>query len=241
MKLAVLTCAIYPTRTEAEQKLRFFMASCAKAGVEREDVHLYGIGRDFHRTDWRTKKLIYQLDYLKEMPTDYTHILYSDGGDAVLCGHINEVIHKYHAFRSPSMICSAAPFIANGQDAFWQTWQYDGCFDNSITNRYPHVGGYIAERDYVTGAFERMLKLPRQTWDDCWNWMDAWKEGWFRPVLDSNCEIFFVTDTEPVIKDSRVVVGESRPNVIHLSGGYADQVTWKDYKMEPLARSLGIL
>jgi len=118
--------------------------------------------------------------------------------------------------------------------------QYNGCFDHAVDRRYPHVGGYLANRDYAIAAFEQMLTLPRQTWDDCWNWMDAWKEGWFRPVLDSECEIFYVAD-KINIEDGRVKVGYRRPNVIHLTGGHVDREGYKDYKLEPVAKELGIV
>jgi hypothetical protein len=249
MKLALLTCAIYPDREEAEKNLWIFLASARKAGFAEEDIHLYGIGRDFHRTTWHDKKLNYQLDYLKTLPTEYTHILYSDGADALICGSAAEIIWKYNNLKHPPMLISAAPYIANGQDAFWQTWQYNDFFDEEIVNRYPHVGGYLAERDFIIDAFERMLTLPRQTWDDCWNYMDAWKEGWFRPQLDYRNEIFYLPSDKPHVEYQRVVAVNpqvdrplcTQPNVIHLTGGHVDRDTYKDGKLKPLAERLGIV
>lgn len=233
MKLALLTCGIYPDLATAEQQLWIFLASAAKAGFDRQDIHLYGVGRDFHRTDWRTKKLIYQLDYLKEIPASYTHVLYSDGGDALIVKSRDEIIRRYEAMGSPAILSSAAPFIANDKHVFNEPGLYDGCFDESIERRWPHVGGYMAEREAIISAFENMLLLPRQTYDDCWNWMDAWREGWFRPTLDSDSRIFYV--------DAGRGDASTDSCILHMTGGYADHQNWKDYKMEPVARRMGIV
>ena len=249
MRLALLTAAIYPDRSEAEKALWIFLASARKAGFDEDDIHLYGIGRDFHHTTWHDKKLNYQLDYLKEMSSVFTHILYSDGADAVICGSAAEIIWKYRKLGSPKMLVSAAPYIANGQDDFWNIKQYDGYYDEAIVNRYPHCGGYLAEREHVIDMFERMLQLPRQTWDDSWNWCDAWKEGWFRPQLDYRNEIFYLPPDEPHVDMDRVVAANpqldrplcTQPNVIHLTGGHVDRETYKDGKLKPLAERLGIL
>jgi hypothetical protein len=43
------------------------------------------------------------------------------------------------------------------------------------------------------------------------------------------------------IEDGRVKVGYRRPNVIHLTGGHVDREGYKDYKLEPVAKELGIV
>lgn len=249
MKLALLTCAIYPTMDEARAALWIFLTSALKAGFAQEDIHLYGIGREFHRADWRTKKLIYQLDYLLAMPKDYTHILYSDGADGLIVGSVAEIIDRYKAMGSPDIVCSAYRSIANPFHEFNEPGLYVGCFDESAPKPYLHVGGYLAKREIIIDAFTRMLTLPRQTYDDCWNWMDAWKEGWFRPVIDSRDQLFCVPDFDAAINKNwlevvaagRVWSGNHTPNVIHLTGGHVEREGWKDYKLEPLARELGLI
>jgi hypothetical protein len=94
-----------------------------------------------------------------------------------------------------------------------------------------------------------MVAMPEQTGDDCFNWYTGWREGWFRPALDSDCEIFQVSDFNTVIMHgdtaSQVRLGnfvtKSKPCILHLSGGYADPETGKDAAMIPWARALGVL
>jgi len=243
MKTAVLTCAIYPTEDEARKALWIFIRSAEKAGVPAEDLHLYGIGRDFHRTDWRTKKLIYQLDYLKTLPSYYTHVLYSDGGDALFARSLKAIETAYQSLGYPEMICSAYHWIANWNWNHGEETPYHRHFKRNIARPFLHCGGYLAEREHVIATFQRMLELPNQTNDDCWNWMDAYAEGWFRPVIDSDCLIFYVADSVDILGKTAYIKNDwvSFPGIIHLSGGYADHGTWKDYKLEPLARELGVI
>ena len=252
MKLAVLTCAVFPSEAEARQKMWIFLKSCEKAGVLKEDLHLYGIGHGF--PGYRHMKLEMQLEYLKDrLVGNYSHVLYTDGWDAFFTGSLTEVARKYEAMGSPQMLSSACWQLGNES----RMDPYQGCFSETDRYRYPCVGGYLAEVAYIIEMFERMLTLPRQTGDDCFNWYDGWQEGWFRPMLDSKCEIFQVTDDNcdielghPTITDGYVSYDAWRlvnrhtkttPCILHLSGGYTDQVTGKDAAMMPWATRLGIL
>ncbi len=151
------------------------------------------------------------------------------------------------------MLCSAYIGLGNESDMS----KYVGCFDESIPYRYPNRGGYIAEIDYVIYAFGRMLSNDDLTGDDCMEWYRGWREGWFRPMLDSGCQIFQVSDVNAIVENRANVndfleygpqqtrlyntVTRSNPCILHLSGGYTDQETGKDHVMIPWARALGIL
>ncbi len=83
-----------------------------------------------------------------------------------------------------------------------------------------------------------------RTGDDCFSWYDAWAEGWFRPQLDYNWEIFQVTDDDCIVDNNRRlfnVYTVSVPCVFHLCGGYSDPETGKDDRLVPWAEKLGIL
>lgn len=242
MNLMVLTAAVFPNYQDAMQKLWIFLRSCDKFRIA---PRLYGVGRTF--PGYRAMKLDFQLEWLKAYNGDASHVLYTDSWDAFFCAPLSEIIAKYEALGSPAILTSAYTGLGNVPEP---DRQYPNCFDQSIRYRYryPHVGGYIAEIPAIIDAFERMLKLPRQTGDDCFNWYDGWQEGWFRPQLDSQCEIFQVTEenTEVIpMRNSTVRVHNtitgSYPCILHLSGGYTDQVTGKDRVMIPWAERLGIL
>lgn len=244
MKLMVLISAVFPSEEEARKKYWIFLKSSEKAGVAKEDLHLYGTGT-LQFPGYRMLKLELQLEYLRKIKRerqDYTHVLYSDPWDAFFCAPLLTIIAKYEAMGAPPILASAA----------CQSWPREQgeveTYDMSKAYRYPHVGGYIAEIPAIIDAFEQMLKLPRQAGDDCYNWFDAWQEGWFRPQVDSECQIFQVGDanTEVIpmrnstIRARNTITG-SYPCILHLPGGYCDQVTGKDAAMIPWATRLGII
>lgn len=239
MKLAVLTCAVFESMQTAQQRLWIFLASCKKYGVE--NPYLYGIGKHF--PGYRMMKLEYQLDYLHDMQRHpasraegYTHVLYTDAWDAFFTAPLNEIVRKYEAMGSPRILAAA-------HTGFADTSAPEGFGDASVARRYPHVGGYIAEIPAIIDAFEHMLKLPVQTGDDSFSWRDAWLEGWFRPVLDSNCEIFQVTDQYCGDEKGHLLNynTHTEPCILHLCGGYTDQITGKDDRMVPWAQRLGVI
>lgn len=241
MRLMILTAAVFPSEADARQKMWIFLKSAEKAGVPAAAMHLYGVGRRFG--GYRHMKLECQLDYLKEHAGDgYSHVLYHDGWDGMFTGPLNEIIQKYESLGSPPMLSSASTGLGNvpspGAD-------YAGCFADSVLYRYPCVGGYMAEYKHIVEMFERMLILPRQTGDDCFNWYDGWQEGWFRPMLDSECRIFQVTDDNCGVSPGNGRLANyhtgSQPCILHLSGGYTDQVTGKDAAMIPWATKLGVI
>lgn len=240
MKLMVLTCGVFPSEAEARRKLWIFLKSCEKYGVEQP--HLYGCGTP-QFPGYIRMKLDMQLDYLKQNRGDYTHVLYTDGWDAFFTGPLSELLEKYQNLGAPPMLSSAFTGLANVSNMD----DYAGCFDASLHAPYPHVGGYIAEMAVIIDAFERMLKLPRYTGDDCFSWYDGWQEGWFRPELDSRCEIFQVShqDCSYVVAPGRIrlwnTVTRTEPCILHLSGGYTDPATGKDDRMIPWAEKLGVL
>ncbi len=231
MKLMTLTCGVYP-QDQVRKKLWIFLKSCEKYGIE---PHIYGQGEPW--TIYRDIKLEKQLQYLKTVQSEFTHVLYTDGQDAFFTAHLSEIVAKYEHMGSPPILTSAYTGFANS------ACPGEG-FDKSIRLRCPHVGGHLSEIPAIIDAFERMLKLPNQTSDDSFNWRDAWLEGWFRPILDSNCEIFQVTDMDVVLGEHgrlRNLQTASNPCILHLAGGYTSQDTGKDDRMVPWAQKLGII
>ncbi len=236
MNLMVLTAAVFPSEEEARKKLWVFLKSCEKFGVE---PHLYGVGRTF--PGYRAMKLDMQLEWLKAYNGDATHVLYTDSWDAFFCAPFEEILLKYWGMGLPPILTAAYTGLANVPEP---DKDYPHLFDELLAYRYPHVGGYIAEIPAIIDAFERMLALPRQTGDDCFNWYDLWQQGW-RPKIDSECHIFQVTDANCEVTNfgTRIKnrVTGSYPCILHLSGGFTDQATGKDRTMIPWAKTLGVI
>lgn len=242
MKLAVLTCAAFPTEEEARRKLWIFLRSCEKFKI---DPILYGIGTPQFQ-GYKRMMLDMQLDALKAIDSNYTHVLFTDGWDAFFTAPLMEIMKKYQAMGSPPFLASA--YIGLGNESNMSS--YEGCFDETIPYRYPNRGGYMAELPEAIRMFQQMVDMPHQTGDDCFNWYEGWREGWFRPTLDSNCEIFQVSDVNAGLTSTmnpkqrqRLFnrLTQSRPCILHLSGGFSDPETGKDAAMIPWARVLEIL
>src|SRR3990167_11517544 len=115
MKLMILTCAVFPTEADARQKMWIFLRSAEKAGVPKEDLHLYGIGRGF--PGYNAMMLDYQVEYLRQHRGDrYTHVLFTDGWDAFFTAPIHEIVHKYETMGCPPILVAAFFQLGNVSD-----------------------------------------------------------------------------------------------------------------------------
>ncbi len=172
--------------------------------------------------------------------TAYTHVLYSDGQDALILAGLDEIQSKYRNMGSPPILASASHQLGNVSE---EEKQYPGVFPNFGKYRYPQVGGTLAEIPALIEAYESMMLNPSTTSDDCFLHYDAVRDGVYKPRLDSECSVFQVTDEDCVIEGGRVHNRHtgSEPCVWHIPGGYSDWATGKDYRMVPVARSLGII
>lgn len=236
MKTLLYTAACWPSEAEARAKLWIFLKSCTKWG---HVPALYGMGKGF--SGYRHMLMERMLDYLKTVPADYTHVLFTDSWDGMMLVLMAEIESKYQALGSPDVLMSAYFGLGNVSDLA----PYEGMFDESKFYKYPNRGGYMGKLDAVIAGFERMVSCGDLTGDDCFLHYRGWREGWWRPKLDTECSIFQVTEEHCGVaaNDGRLknyVTGE-RPCVLHLSGGYTDQVTGKDERMIPWAKKLGIL
>lgn len=239
MKTFVLTAGVWPTEEEARKKLWIFLESCKKFQIE---PHLYGIGHGF--PGYRHMMCEMQLEYLKSMVgKGYDTVLFSDGWDAFLARSLDTIEGKYREYGRPPVLVSAYFGLGNESDMS----KYEDCFDQHIHYRFPNRGGYIGDLDAVIDGFEKMASCGDPTGDDCHLWYRGWKEKWFRPYLDYNCEIFQVSDENLAVgsngERTRLIntYTETEPCVIHISGGYTDSATGKDDRLIPWAKAAGVI
>jgi len=240
VKLIVLTAAVFKTEAEAMRKLWVFRESCKKFDIPWCG---YGTGREF--PGYRMMKLEWQLEWLKNYKSlsvsgGATHVLYTDSWDAFFVRDLWQIQYQYDLMGRPDILSSAFYQLGNVSD---EETRYPGVFNHDVRYCYPNCGGYIAEIPVVIAAFECMLTLSRQTNDDCFNWYDAYAEGWFKPQLDSECRIFQIGDEDVEVVGDRIHnrYTDSWPCVWHLSGGYTDPETGKDRVLVPYAKRLGII
>ena len=245
MDFAIITCAVWPA-LEVKRRLRIFLASAEWAMFEihgRPEFPVIPYGMGDRWSIYRTIKLTSQLKHLKsEIMKPYDTVLYSDGSDAIFTGPISEILEKYQAMGSPDILASASHIFGNVSD---ESKQYPGVFTSPHKYRFPQVGGWIGKKDAMIAAFERMEGKPdsQKTSDDCFDWYDACRDGWFKLMLDAGCDIFHVTDEDLEVRNGRLFnrYTETNPCVLHLAGGFHDQVHGKDAAIEPWANKLGIL
>lgn len=230
MKVMLLTQAVYPTTEKAKERLWPLLLSAKRAGAP--EPHLYGIDRRFDSDNWKQMQLDWQVEYLKSDAAEgYTHVLYSDGADAVMLAPFEEILSKYERMGSPPILTAA--FEGYGPEI---------CPPYSC----PHPGGYFAEIPAMIEALEGMYRLPRQTANNCWHWHDGWADGSFTPMLDTQSAIFHVhhRGIQPASDGQRARALRSDsgeyPCIVHYPGGYQDLVVWKDEMMLDVARQYGL-
>lgn len=238
MKTLLYTAACWPSESEARSKLWIFLKSCEKFG---HSPALYGMGRGF--SGYRDVLMERMLEYLKTIPSEYSHVIFSDSWDAMMTGPMDEIESKYRDMGSPDVLMSAYFGLGNESDMS----KYEGVFDETKHYKYPNRGGFMGRREAVIDAFEKMSSCGDATGDDCFLHYRGYREGWFRPMLDSECQIFHISDYHLSVEDTNNgprafnSYTSSNPCVVHLSGGYTDPATVKDAVMIPWAKRFGIL
>lgn len=240
MKILPMAPACWATKEIAEKKIWLYLTSCRKFGIEPK---LYGTGMDrYEGSGWI--RMDAMLAAVKEVDrSEFTHVLYTDAWDLLFTVGLDEITMKYERFGCPPMLMAAGVGTnVNDLDAY-----LDVELDDTKFYRYPAQAAYIAEIGYLVDAFERMDKSRKH--DETYAYMKAWKEEWFRPVLDHQCEIF---QDHP--DHCRVVNGwdkgqrrlyneqtDTYPCTLHFGGGFTDQETGKDERIIPWAKELVII
>jgi hypothetical protein len=248
MKIMYLGIAVWPTYAVAMQKMWIWLRSVKRYGY---DFKYYGIGTT-HWPGYRAQKVEFQLDYLERYGWgDATHILYTDCCDCLLLAPPSELEAKYRKMGCPSMLVSASHQLSNvsesGAYPCFETEDHKALYGEY---RYPNVGQYLMEAKLLLEFLQRLHReyTDPKYGDDCFAWYDGFAEGWFQPVLDSDCEIFQWCSVERM----EIVAGERGPRfrrkdtsvepcIWHNSGGSASQVNFKDDMMAPWAKKLELI
>lgn len=219
IKLAILTTAFFPNL----KPLNMFIASSRKYGYY--PIHFMGLHEQYR--PWAEMKIRDKIpEFQKLMAEGNTHVLYTDARDAFFTGPFTELVAKYQSMGSPECLASTEPNCNPNSDMIPN-------YPDVGKYRYHCVGGYLAELPWMLSKFQRMMPYLAKSGDDAEIWQWGWEEGWFRPELDSKCEIFQTLDHA---EDDLIVTVDKRlgntytgtqPCILHLNGGYSDPITGK--------------
>lgn len=239
MKLLVNTAAYWPTEEIYLQKTWLYQASCRKFGITPLS---YGIGATRYEGNG-AMRMDGQLDFLLANGKGYTHVLFTDSWDVLFVAPLSEIISKYENMGSPPLLMNASSKWAVNDPPIY----VDAGYDESTPYRYPVGAAYIGEVQHIIDNFSRMDRSIKA--DQAYAYNKAWKEGWFRPVMDNHCYLFqdnvhFPDRDVCMIRDGRIYnpLTETFPSVIHLAdGGYTNPETGKDDRIRPWAERLNII
>lgn len=239
MKMMFLAPGVFPTLAEARLKSWLFLFSCRRFG---DEPRMFGVGAKQFPGYWGQTVNV-PLDYLEHHAEDYTHFFHTDAWDALMLAPFAEVQEKYKAMGCPPMLVSSYVDLGNVSNV---EERYPGLWPKATPYCYPNVGGVIAEIPLWIETLKRFIKDYSHHGDNCFAWYDGWRDGWFRPMIDSRCEVWNVRtvgNLEMVGEFPRYhnIVTDSLPCVLHMSGGYADPEYGRDEIMLPLAYDLGIV
>jgi hypothetical protein len=244
MKLMVLSPMYWIDEATTRRVTWLYLASCKRAGVDESIRRAYGIGSTYYPGE--TEMMIGGLArFLAESAEDFTHVLFTHAWDQLFIQPLEEIIWRYNELGSPPFFHAAAVQRANVH-----TNEYDQFFDELALYRFPGAG-FIAEIPLVVELFSRMD--IRHTHDASWAYFNAWREGWFRPMLDTECTIFQTMEIRSdkdnrspdcIIKEGKLynTYTETYPCIAHFGGYiYVDPEHGKDRIIEPWARALGVI
>lgn len=227
MNFAFLTACLYPNTSY----IRLLVESADYFNI---DLKPYGVGMQCG--DWVQAKYTELMKAAAVLPNYYTHIVYTDGRDAMFCGTERQIVNSYLMYDAPPLLLSAEtncyPFPELGQ-----------YFTNPSPWRYPNAGQFIVERDYLLEHWPAMEKRynnggPESGNDQGWILQSYVKGHLPQARIDVDCGVFQSWG------DTRVGVGPdgwvyndrtgSYPSLVHFNGGYTDPVKGKEDRMQPV-------
>lgn len=173
-------------------------------------------------TGWSSKLLGF-IDIVKNLPDEYTHLMFLDAADIVLLAGQDEVMERYFEFNHP-WVYNAEPFIWS--EGSFQPKDYP---TPDVLYRYLNSGASIGEIEHLRHWFSRWPRpkaLPHGDQD----WMAArFLEDWPNAIkLDTNCDLFQCMCGSQAEPDPYVRVGigkvynritSTNPLIVHFNGG----------------------
>lgn len=212
MKLLFLTACFYPN----QEPIQLLLDSCKRVGITMTP---YGVGREYGADPVNAKMAL--LSEVLRLAKDYTHVLYTDGADALIVQPEGRIRYEYENLGKPPCLISAEAECAPVQRIG------DRFPDPGTPYRYPCAGGFMGGTAYLAFKLQllmsRYLGTPLDRNDQAY-----WSMGWADELLpgakiDSHCRIFQTMSggamSHVVARPSvRNTLTGSFPAVIHFNG-----------------------
>ena len=171
--------------------------------------------------DFRVCKTLAAREALEELSKNYTHVLWTDGFDTLVCGTRQDFDSRYESLGEPPLILSAEKNCFPRAEL---AQQYP-VPENGSPWRYICAGGWMANIEYIIPKLDLMLNDP--CIDDQEVWTRTFLAGSLPgAVIDSGCRIFQsfwgTGDDEVSVDGHRGLINStmlSAPLVLHWNGG----------------------
>lgn len=212
----VLTSCFFPDH----KPIRFLEESARIQSVA--PLRTYGDGELYSNwTQMKVNRMIPELEKL--LAEGFTHYLYTDGRDAFFTRNFRYIKDAYEFLGAPDGLLSSQdqPFtmadLAHYND-FLKPAKY----------RFHCCGGYLGRIEYWLECHRKFVRdnyeaLPTGG-DEAGVWQWAWADGWFRPQIDTGCDIWqnlggCEADVS-IEKGNRLYnsVTNSHPAILHFTG-----------------------
>lgn len=239
VKFAVIAPAYWPTEEAARTRCWLYLASCKKFGIE---PLLYGIGTQQYPGN-ATMRVYGQLEYLRSISHQYTHVLFSDAWDVMFTQPLQEIISRYEFLDSPPFLMGGSgqsnDFLDLHPPESYEYMQLN-CFKTSGFYRFPSTTFWMGDIGYIRGQLSTVIEGAH---NESLVIADAFKNGLLTPMIDTRCLIFQEKALFLEIKGGQLYNRgcNTYPCVSHFSHGHTDPVTGKDHLMLPWAKKLGIV
>lgn len=240
MKFLVIAPAFWNTEHLAGMKCWLYLASLKKAGVREEQHTFYGVGATQYPGS-ATMRVYAQIPFLRSLPHDITHVIFSDAWDVLFVQPIDIIIDQYIELGSPPWLMGATRwgFLDLHPPELEQHMALP-YFDSSSYCPYPSTTFWIGEPSFIAGELDRVEKGAH---NESYPVAHAFRDGLLHPVLDTGCRIFQEKGMKMDVVDGKIHNRETNtfPGIVHFSDGYTDPVHGKDPSIIPWAKDLGII
>lgn len=211
MNLAVIAPAYYPD----EQPWKLLRDSCA---IHHLPLYPFGSGEP-----WRGDTHAHftgALEAVRNLPSIYDLIMFTDAGDTFVMGGAEEIEAKYQQYGCDFLMSAEQDLYPWGLEELWAS-SADKRLEAAGLWQYPNGGGWVARRD----AAERILiHAGSATGNEAQHkWISTYCSGDFHFKLDASCLIFQTMSGNTgstAWENHRLVntVTGSHPVVVHFNG-----------------------
>lgn len=152
-------------------------ASCRRMGLT---VFRYANGLPWPG-NFRDGKTIPQLLAVRSLPPEFTHVLYTDGGDTLAVAGEGEILQKFAATQCGGVLIS-------GEKNCYPDWPLHKSYPQGTPWKYINAGGWIGTRDAAGACLEWIAASGIV--DDQRAWTRGYLTSSIPVMVDEWCQIF---------------------------------------------------